>query len=101
WNPAKIQGDYDSGEILIADLERARLGVRWKLAKSKKHEPAELARRALKDEVGALAADEARALAIKSPDIAASLLYIDPKPPGRDVWTGFSRTSNRLIQVVY
>src|SRR5207237_1343547 len=93
--------DYDTGEILIADLERPRLGIRWKKAKGKKFDPATLVRRALRDEVGELAAAEARELPAGGDKIVASLLYVDPKPPGRDVWTAFSMTSGRLIQIVY
>jgi hypothetical protein len=28
-------------------------------------------------------------------------LFLEPEPPGRDVWVGQSRVSNRLIEVVY
>ena len=59
WNPTKIEGDYDSGAVMIADLHRPRLGLRWKRA-AKKLDKAKWSRKALLDEVGQLAADEAR-----------------------------------------
>ena len=101
WNPVKIDGDYDSGSVLLADLHAARLGLRWKKA-AKRGDPDAWAVRSLRDEVGKLATDEAKDLPL--PDGGAwsvSRLYQDPDPPGRDVWVGHSRPSNRVLQIVY
>jgi hypothetical protein len=54
------------------------------------------------DEVGSLAAAEARP--VKSLDESAwpgAVLYVEPDPPGRDVFSAFSPVSNRLVQVAY
>ena len=101
WNPVKIDGDYDSGSVLLADLHSARLGLRWKTA-AKRGDPQAWANRSLRDEVGKLAADEAKDLALPNGgDWSVSRLYQDPNPPGRDVWVGHSRRSNRVLQIVY
>jgi hypothetical protein len=100
WNPVKIEGDHNAGHVLLADLHGPRLGVRWKKAGGRQFDAATWARRALVDEVGQLAADEARPLAVRD-GLQSSLLYIDPEPPGRDVWVAHSAVSRRVIQLVY
>ena len=100
WNPVKIDGDYDSGSVLLADLHSARLGLRWKKA-ARRGDPVAWAERSLRDEVGKLAADEARHLALPGGEWSVSRLYQDPDPPGRDVWVGYSRASHRVLQIVY
>ncbi|HEX8323077.1 MAG TPA: hypothetical protein VF595_04110 [Tepidisphaeraceae bacterium] len=101
WNPVKVDGDSDDGSLLLADLHSARLGLRWKLA-GRRGDPAAWAERALVDEVGKLAAAEAIDYAMPDADEwSVSRLYHDPSPPGRDVWVGHSRRSNRLLQIVH
>jgi hypothetical protein len=99
WNPTMIQGDYEAGSILIADLHRPRLGVRWKRA-AKRLDTLKWARRALAAEVGQLAADEARPIDLPG-SWEASMLYVDPDPPGRDVWVGYSPVSERCVELVH
>src|SRR5882672_3367338 len=96
WNPLKLEGDYDNGYALIADLHRPRLGVRWITPARKKFD----ARRALVEEVGVLAADEAQKRG-DDREWRDGLLYIEPDPPGRDVWVAQSKVSNRTIELVH
>jgi hypothetical protein len=98
WNPVKIEGDYEAGSVMIADLHRPRLGIRWKRA-GVRLDPAQWATKALREEVGELAAAEARGIGLKGWD--ASLLYTDPEPPGRDVWVAHSSKSRRCIEIVH
>ncbi len=98
WDPVKLEGDHSQGYALFADALRPRLGLRWQTPK-KKADPAKAVRHALRTEVGQLAADEATAVAM--PGWLSPLLYTEPQPPGRDVFSGFSDTSGRLLQVAY
>ncbi len=99
WDPAKLEGNLDGGTILLADLDHPRLGIRWlKLAKNADVNAS--IRRAMLDEVGKLAAEEALQLNPSS-DWRGGLLYCDPKPPGRDVWIAYNSSSGRLFQLVY
>ena len=52
-------------------------------------------------EVGVLAAAEAVAGRASDPRWPASLLYLEPQPPGRDVWFGYGPVSGRMVQVIY
>ena len=99
WNPVKIEGDYEGGGVLLADLLGPRLGVRWQKP-GRRFEAQAWAMSSMKQEVGALAAQEARLLPLRD-DLAASHLYIDPEPPGRDVWVAQSTVSGRALQLVY
>ena len=101
WHPLKLEGDRREGYALFADLERPRLGLRWKAA-PKRGDPAAWVADAMRREVGRLAAAEAVACAISNLEsqIPSSLLYAEPDPPGRDVWVGHSAASNRLVQVI-
>src|SRR4051812_6330284 len=97
WNPLKLEGDYAKGEILFADMDRPRLGMRWRTVAAKRFD----VRRAMRDEVGVLAADEASPQALVDQLWTASLLYLEPDPPGRDVWVGHSAVSGRAIEIVH
>jgi hypothetical protein len=99
WNPTKIEGGYDSGSVMIADLHRPRLGVRWKRASPNLDKP-KWARKAMVAEVGQLAADEAKSIDLPG-QWEASTLYTEPSPPGRDVWVGYSPSSGRCIEIVH
>lgn len=99
WNPVKIEGDYDDGSLLIADMTTARIGLRWKKA-PRRTDPVAWARKTFMGEVGQRAADEVTDYSIDG-DWRVSRLYTEPEPPGRDVWAGWSVASGRVLQVVY
>lgn len=99
WNPVRIEGDYDSGYVLLSDLHGPRLGLRWRRA-GRRFDAASWARKALRQEVGMVASEEARPVAA-GPEFESSLLFTDPTPPGRDVWVAYSTTSRRAVELVY
>ncbi|HEY8668742.1 MAG TPA: hypothetical protein VIL86_18995, partial [Tepidisphaeraceae bacterium] len=101
WSPLKLEGDYDKGMALFADLHRPRLGLRWEKPRGKKFDALAWARRALNDEVGKLAADEARNFPLPDDRWTVSLLYQESEPPGRDVWVGYSAQSGRAVELIY
>src|SRR5687767_3274860 len=98
WSPIKIEGDFDKGFVALADLDRQRLGVRWQRAK-KNADPKQLVTDAMRGEVGALALAES--IESTSDRWPAARLYVEPDPPGRDVWVGYSAATGRLVQIVY
>lgn len=100
WDPVKLEGDASQGLILLADLTRPKLGVRWKTLK-KNADIEKSVESLLNDEIGRLAAREAIDAAPPGQNWQAGTLYIEPDPPGRDVWIGFSRATRRLVQVIY
>lgn len=101
WSPVKVDGDYREGSLLLADLHSPRLGLRWKRA-GKRGDPVAWANRSLRDEVGQLAAAEAADYKMPGAgEWAVSRLYLDRDPPGRDVWVGHSKSSDRVLQVVH
>lgn len=96
WNPVKIDGDYDAGAILLADMQDPKLGIRWKKVKKAK------VLDSIRAEVGQLAAEEAVKQSMSQSDVwSDSTVYIEPDPPGRDVWAAYSQQSSRVVQVVY
>lgn len=99
WSPVKIEGDADAGYLLMADLHRPRLGIRWRKQSGKRFDAEKVAKRTMREEVGELEAE--KALAHEMENWQAALLYQDPDPPGRDVLVGYSPASSRLFQVVY
>lgn len=100
WNPVKVDGDWEQGHLLLADLQSAKLGVRWK--RMKRGDPSAWASRALREEVGKLAAEEAKDLTMPDPaSWRVSKLYVEPEPPGRNIWVGWSETSGRVIEIVH
>src|SRR5688572_8681477 len=101
WSPVKLEGDFDRGYALFADLHRPRLGLRWeKVRRGKKFNAGELVRRALVDEIGKLAAAEATPhVQPEGGEWTDSLLFMEPDPPGRDVWAAFSGHSGRVLIV--
>jgi hypothetical protein len=100
WDPVKLEGDADKGMILLADLHRPRLGVRW-LKLGKKADIGKSARKSLLAEVGQLAAAEATETAPPGDNWSEGRLYIEPDPPGRDVWVGYSKATGRMFEVVH
>lgn len=101
WNPVRLEGDFDRGYALFADLHQPRLGIRWRKPDRKKFNVADWSQRALREEVGMLAAEEAKELTLPDAPFTGSKLYLDPKPPGRDVWVAYSPTSGRMVEVIY
>lgn len=110
WSPVRLEGSYDEGYALVADLQRPRFGLRWKRAGTRL-DAAAWTRKTMIAEVGRLAADEAVDGAVNgavdggvlsSPvDWQAGRLYTEPKPPGRDVWLALSPVSRRTVEFVY
>jgi hypothetical protein len=99
WDPVKLEGDATAGHALFADAVQPRLGVRWQTPRARRFDAATAVRRTLTDEVGQLAVAEATSLAPPVGDWESPLLYVEPDPPGRDVWVAYSPTSNRLVSL--
>lgn len=100
WNPVKLEGDWAEGYVLLADLHRPRLGIRWSMPNPKKFDSVAWAQQAMRDEVGQLAAAEA----IDHPmsgEWQASTLFTEPDPPGRDVWVAYSKPSGRVVELIH
>jgi hypothetical protein len=100
WDPIKLEGDHTEGYALFADALRPRLGLRWQSPR-KKTDAAQGVKLALRGEVGQLAADEAEPFALPGDGWQSSLLYTEPEPPGRDVFSGLSTATGRLLQIAY
>lgn len=100
WNPVKLEGDFNSGYALLVDMQRPRLALRWSSSTRMKKDPQAWINRLMRDEVGQLAAAEAKAHPMPS-SWSVSQLYVEPEPPGRDVWFGCSSVSGRVLQVVH
>lgn len=106
WDAVKLEGDYESGYALFADLHRPRLGLRWGKARGRRFDASGWAKQAMKEEVGSLAAQEARPVVpagAAEPEQAwtGSLMFTEPEPPGRDVWVARSKVSGRTVELVY
>lgn len=101
WGPVKLEGDAEQGYLLMADLHRPRLGLRWRKAAGKRVKVDSLVSKAFIQEIGSLATEETRSAAPDAENWTGARLYEDKEPPGRDVWAGYSKKSKRLFQVVY
>lgn len=101
WGPVRVEGDADSGYLLMADLHRPRMGMRWKSAGGKRFRADEAVAAAIRQEVGQLAAQEARPPGMDAGKWQAPLLYEDNEPPGRDIWVAYSLVSSRIVELVY
>ena len=102
WNPVRLEGDYARGYALIADVHGPRLGLRWNsVATTKTFDAHTWAKRAMLEEVGQLAADEAQLLPMTNERWQGSTLYTEPAPPGRDVWVARSAVSGRLVELIH
>lgn len=101
WNPVKLEGTYARGLALLADMDRARVAIRWETprARGRGFDADGWARRAMREEVGSLAASEAKTLALAMG--RGALIYVDPDPPGRDVFVACSAISGRCIQIIH
>ena len=100
WNPVRIEGTWRSGFVLFADLHKPRLGLRWGVVGGKRIDANVWTRSAVRDEIGIIAAREARPLPFNG-KFESSIIYPDPDPPGRDVWAGFSRATGRGVELIY
>jgi hypothetical protein len=98
WNPVKLEGDFARGQVLVADMKQPRFGMRWSTPAAKKVDAFRWTNNALREEVGRLAADEARSCG--SENWIEARIYTEPSPPGRDVWVAYSMSSGRLVQIV-
>lgn len=103
WSPVKIDGDGAKGSIVIADLHASRLAIRWQTIKRPARFDAEAwARSAIVAEVGQLMLEKSTPFAPDAADEwAGGRLFVEPEPPGRDVWVGFHRPSSRAVEVVH
>ena len=100
WRPVKIGGDAWTGEVLFADVDRPLVGIRWDTPGRRAFaRPDAFAERRMREQVGALSAREATPFAMPAGDWAASLLFREPEPPGRDVWVGLSRSTRRSVEI--
>lgn len=101
WSPLRLEGSYDEGYAMVADLHRPRFALRWKRAGKRLDAPA-WTRKTMGAEIGRLANEEAvEYVSGVSTDWAGGRLYIEPKPPGRDVWVALSKVSERTVEFVY
>jgi len=74
------------------------MAIRW-ATPPRKFDPTKWARNVLIEELGQLAADEARP--IDSPPWPGAILYTEPQPPGRDVFLARSAISDRTVELVH
>lgn len=96
----KIEGDWTKGSILIADFHATRLAIRWQAAPKRRFDSKKWTQSAIASEVGQLMLKESKEH-VPSDVFSVGRLFIEPEPPGRDVWVGQSRASNRLLEIVY
>src|ERR1700761_1449802 len=57
-SPVKLEGNFESGYALIADIHRPRVGLKW-MTPGRRFDSGAWARKSLVEEVGTLAASEA------------------------------------------
>lgn len=99
WDAYKVEGDADDGLAHFVDLQQLRLEMAWTRVTRRRFNAEAWARKTMRRLAGKLAADEAVAVPVAGFD--ASMVYIDPHPPGRDVWIGHSPQSGRVIELIY
>ena len=99
WDPVKLEGDAAAGHALFADALRPKLGLRWQTPR-RRLDPDDAVHRTMTAEVGRLAAAEATDVDAGDGWVC-SQLYVDPAPPGRDVWVGYSDATDRLLTIAY
>src|SRR4051812_15877187 len=85
WDPGGVDGDYEKGYVLIADLDGPRLGVRWRTP-PRKFDADAWALRALGEEVGLRAVEDAHPVDMGEGRWAASMMCADEEESDRDVW---------------
>ena len=100
WNPVKIEGDWHKGSLVIADFHATRLAVRWQAASGRKFDAPRWTQQAIAAEVGQLMLAQSTPF-VPGKGFSVGRLFVEPQPPGRDVWVGQSTVTNRLIEIVY
>src|SRR2546423_15594566 len=81
WDPVKLEGNFDSGHALLMDTHGPRLGLRWKKRpRGKRFDPVQWVAKAMREEVGRLAAEEARPFTNRAGG-AGGVADKDPGPP--------------------
>lgn len=103
WSPVKIEGDAAKGAMIVADLHASRLAIRWQtVRRPDRFDADQWSRGAIAAEVGQLMLEKSTPL---TPDLAdgwsGGRLFLEPEPPGRDVWVGFHRPSGRAVEIVH
>ena len=83
---------------LFGDLHRPRLGLRW-LRLPRKKKPQDFIGDLMRQEVGAMASLEAKPFPLDG--FEAGILYLEPEPPGRDVWIAYNSLSQRILILIY
>lgn len=101
WDAVKLEGDFAAGYALFADAARPRVGVRWSTPSRRKFDAKPAVMAALREEVGELAAREAKAFEMPGEQWESAMVYVEPTPPGRDIFAGYSKVSARILQVAY
>lgn len=99
-NPVKIEGDFDRGEIILADLTSPKLALKWSPGPRKTRAADALVKTAIARVFGQATADASEEL---FPDdrqawLAARVSY-ETEPPGRDVWVGYSARTHRILAI--
>ncbi|HYO07391.1 MAG TPA: hypothetical protein VER17_00330, partial [Tepidisphaeraceae bacterium] len=97
WNPVRLDGTFDAGQVLVADLHRPQIGLRWSRFHPEAATTTDFLRDVMRGEAGAAAAESARA---GERDGGAALTFLDHETPGRDVHL-WAAPSGRLLQIVY
>lgn len=101
WNAIRLEGDWDRGFALLADLSGPKLGLRWSASKTEDvGQIGKLVKQAICGELGQLAESEAVADAPPG-DWVGGRRFCEPEPPGRDVWVGKSPASGRIVELIY
>jgi hypothetical protein len=100
WDPVKLEGDHAAGYALFADSLRPRLGLRWSTPKKRGLHATRAVEALLRQEISRAGVEAAKPFDMGE-CWSASMLYTDPRVPGRDLWVGFSPISGRLLQIAY
>lgn len=99
WNVVRIEGDWARGMLLLADLQRPRMGLRWD-SLCAAGDVAVAVRSAMSAEVGAATGEKATRV-VTGTDWSCAMLHLEAELPGRDVWIGHSTVSGRIAQLSF
>lgn len=98
WNPVRIDGDADRGSVVLADLARTRMALRWQRV-SKRWDVERGQRQALVTAAGRDAVGEASEFTA-SDDFTRILLHEPKDADAPERAFLHSRISNRLLEIV-
>ncbi len=98
WNPVRIDGDADRGSVVLADLSRTRMALRWQRV-SKRWDVERGQRQALVTAAGRDAVGEASEFTA-SDDFTRILLHEPKDADAPERAFLHSRVSNRLLEIV-